>query len=87
MYFTQISWVIPEVFIPLVNKLVEDNTTDGVVTYTDAIIDIAYDLADSSTNQRQALIHYLREYSVGENVHDEAFYEYIVENYAEIVKQ
>lgn len=70
----------------VVNKLVEDNTNDGKVTYTDAIIDIAYDLADSSTNQRQALIHYLREYSVGENVHDEAFYEYIVDNYAEIVK-
>ena len=70
----------------VVNKLVEENTHDGVVTYTDALIDIAYELSNTSSNQRQALVHYLREYDIDSNIHDDTFYDYIVDNYSEIVK-
>lgn len=56
------------------------------MTYTDDIIDIAYGLADSSTNQRNALVYYLQQYDVGSNIHDQDFYDYIVSNYSEIIK-
>lgn len=72
----------------VVNKLISDNTTeDGTITYRDPLIDIGYDLADSSTNQRQALIHYLQKYDVASNIHDQDFYDYIVDNYSEIIKK
>lgn len=32
LYFTTLSWVIPEVFIPKVNRLVEENDNKGVNT-------------------------------------------------------
>jgi hypothetical protein len=70
----------------VVNNLVETNTVDGVTTYTEALVDIAYELAESTSNQRQALVHFLREYDVDSNIHDDAFYDYIVDNYSEIIK-
>ena len=70
----------------VINGLIENNTVDGKVTYTDDIIDIAYGLADSSTNQRNALVYYLQQYDVGSNIHDQDFYDYIVSNYSEIIK-
>ena len=71
----------------VVNKIIEENTDEnGKITYTDELIDIAYDLSDSSTNQRQALVYYLKQYNVGDNIYDDAFYDYIVSNYAEITK-
>ena len=70
----------------VVNKLIKNNTyAEGNVTYTDSLIDIAFKLADSSTNQRQALVYYLQEYAVGANIHDQAFFDYIEENYSEII--
>ena len=70
----------------VVNNLVETNTVDGVTTYTEALVDIAYELAESTSNKRQALVHFLREYDVDSNIHDDAFYDYIVDNYSEIIK-
>ncbi len=71
----------------IVNKIIEDSKdANGKITYTDDLIDIAYDLSDSSTNQRQALVYYLKQYNVGDNIHDDAFYDYIVSNYSEITK-
>ncbi len=70
----------------VINGLIENNTVDGKVTYTDDIIDISYGLADSSTNQRNALVYYLQQYDVGSNIHDQDFYDYIVSNYSEIIK-
>lgn len=72
----------------VINKLISDNTAeDGTVTYTESLIDIGYGLADSSTNQRQALIHYLQKYDVDSNIHDQDFYDYIADNYPEIIKK
>ena len=70
----------------VVNKIITENTTGDKITYTDDLIDIAYNLADSATNQRQALVYYLQEYDVGSNIHDDDFYEYIVSNYSEAIK-
>lgn len=71
----------------VVNKLIKDNTDDdGNITYSEDLVDISYSLADSSTNQRQALIYFLKKYNVGSNIHDDTFYEYIVDTYSEIIK-
>ena len=72
----------------VINKLISGNTAEGgTVTYTEPLIDIGYGLADSSTNQRQALIHYLQKYDVDSNIHDQDFYDYIADNYPEIIKK
>ena len=57
----------------------------GFCDFSQELIDIAYDLSTSSTNQRQALVNYLQTYNVGSNIHDETFYDYIVDNYSEII--
>ena len=70
----------------VVNQLIKDNTKDGKITYVEDLVDIAYTLAESTTNQRLSLVHYLQKYNIGSNIHDEKFYEYIVDNYVEIIK-
>lgn len=68
-----------------VNKLITDNTAeDGTITYTEDLIDIAYDLSSSSTNESQAILHYLEEYDIETNIHDEYFYDYIYSNYGSL---
>jgi hypothetical protein len=70
-----------------IDTLIKDNTdASGKITYVDALVDIAYALADSSTNQNQAILYYLDEYAVADNLHDEVFYDYIKANYPTIVK-
>lgn len=63
----------------VINNAIENDTNK------EELIDIAYDLSTSSTNQRQALVHYLQNYNVGSNIHDETFYDYIVDNYSEVI--
>jgi hypothetical protein len=68
-----------------VNKLITDNTdAEGNITYTEDLIDIAYDLSSSSTNESQAVLHYLEEYDITTHIHDEYFYNYIYSNYGSL---
>lgn len=69
----------------VVNDIIKTNETEEN-KYDEDLIDIAYDLSESSTNQRSALVYYLQQYDVGNNIHDETFYQYIVDNYSEIIK-
>ncbi len=45
-------------------------------------VEIAEILADNSTNKRDAIIHYLKEFNI--EIHDQAFYDYIDSTYGEV---
>ena len=58
---------------------------EGVVTQvTNEIARIAIKLADSSTYKTNALLELFEEYGVANNIHDQTFYDYMEENYADI---
>ena len=58
---------------------------EGVVTQvTNEIARIALKLADSSTYKSNALLEVFEEYGVANNIHDQKFYDYMEENYADI---
>lgn len=58
---------------------------DGVVTkVTPEIARIALKLADSSTYKSKALLEAFEEYGIANNIHDQTFYDYMEENYADI---
>ena len=58
---------------------------EGVVTkVTTEIARIAIKLADSSTYKSNALLELFEEYGVANNIHDQTFYDYMEENYADI---
>ena len=58
---------------------------EGVVTkVTNEIARIAIKLADSSTYKSNALLELFEEYGVANNIHDQTFYDYMEENYADI---
>ena len=58
---------------------------EGVVTQvTNEIARIALKLADSSTYKSNALLEVFEEYGVANNIHDQTFYDYMEENYADL---
>ena len=65
---------------------VKDYTNEeGVVTkVTSEIAKIALKLADSSSYKTNALLEVFEEYGVANNIHDQKFYDYMEENYADI---
>ena len=65
---------------------VKDHINDeGVVTQvTNEVARIALKLADSSTYKSNALLELFEEYGVANNIHDQTFYDYMEENYADI---
>lgn len=76
-------------YIVVVNKYFTSSVVNSIIKeegYDEDLVDIAYDLSESTTNQRSALVYYLQKYDVGGNIHDQTFYDYIVENYSEIIK-
>ena len=78
-------------YIVVVDEYYITSTVDAKLSkagdkFDKELVSIAYELADSQTNERLALVHYLQKYDVGNNIHDDDFYKYIVDNYKEIVK-
>ena len=70
----------------VLKEQVKDNINEeGVVTQvTNEIARIALKLADSSTYKSNALLELFEEYGVANNIHDQKFYDYMEENYADI---
>ena len=62
----------------------ETTEVDGKKVYGKNTKKIAEQLGESSSNQREAVIKYLKKYQIADNVHDQDFYEYLENNYSEI---
>lgn len=60
------------------------NEEDVVTKVTPEIARIALKLADSSTYKSNALLEAFKEYGVANNIHDQTFYDYMEENYADL---
>ena len=68
-----------------VNTLLSENKKeDGSYDWSklEKIVDIAYELSSSTTNEGQAVLKYLEEYGIEDKIHDEYFYNYIKDKYS-----
>jgi hypothetical protein len=68
-----------------VNTLLSENKKeDGSYDWSklEKVVDIAYELSSSTTNEGQAVLKYLEEYGIEDKIHDEYFYNYIKDKYS-----